>query len=275
MDKQLAVAVIGVTGLIGETLITVLEERGFPVAQLYALASNRSLGRSVSFRGRSHPVQELADFDFAHCDLALFCAGAQVSREYAPKAVAAGCLVIDSSSEFRYQEDVPLVVPEVNLHALAGLRRGIVASPEGRAIQLAPVLKPPHEAAGIERIHVATYEAVSGEGRAAVEELARQSIAALSGKGTVAAPAGGGQIAFNCVPHIDAFQDSGYTRAEMQLVWETRKILGDAALRVNATAARGPGLYGHCAGVDLHTRQGLSAPQARGLLRKAPGGTGS
>ena len=273
MGRQFAVAVIGATGLIGETLITVLEERGFPVSQLYALASNRSVGRSVSFRGRRHPVQELSGFDFAHCELALFCAGAQVSREYAPAAVASGCLVIDNSCEFRYQEDVPLVVPEVNLHALAGLRRGIVASPEGCAIQLALVLKPLHEAAGIERIDVATYEAVSGEGRAAVEELARQSIAALSGKGTVAAPAGGGQIAFNCVPHIDAFQDSGYTRAEMQLVWETRKILGDAALRVNATAARVPVFYGHCAAVHLQTRQALSAAQARELLRKAPGVT--
>src|SRR5205085_2381472 len=148
MDGQFAVAVIGATGLIGETLITVLEERGFPVAQLYALASNRSLGRSVSFRGRSHPVQELSDFDFAHCDLA-------------------------------------------------------------------------------------TYQSVSGEGRAAVEELARQSIAALSGRGAVAADARSGQIAFNCVPHIDALQDNGYTREEMQLVWQTRKILGDAALRMN------------------------------------------
>ena len=143
MDGQFAVAVIGATGLIGETLITVLEERGFPVSQLYALASNRSLGRSASFRGRSYPVQELADFDFAHCDLALFCAGAQVSREYAPRAVAAGCLVIDNTCEFRYREDVPLVVPEVNLHALAGFgQRGIVANPDCCTIQLALVLKP-------------------------------------------------------------------------------------------------------------------------------------
>src|SRR6266480_1594778 len=258
MDRQLAVAVIGVTGLIGETLITVLEERGFPVAQLYALASNRSLGRSVSFRGRSHPVQELADFDFAHCDLALFCAGAQVSREYAPKAVAAGCLVIDSSPEFRYQEDVPLVVPEVNLHALAGFgQRGIVASPEGCAIQTVLVLKPLQDVAGIERIDVATYQLVSGEGRAAVEELARQSIAALSGQGAVAADARSGQIAFNCVPHIGALQDNGYTREEMQLVWQTRKILGDAALRMNVTAVRVPVFYGHGEAVHLQTRRAL------------------
>ena len=273
MDRQFRVAVIGATGLIGETLITVLEERDFPVSQLHALASERSLGRSVSLRGRRYPVQELADFDFAQCDFALFCAGAQVSREYVPRAVAAGCLVIDSSSEFSYQEDVPLVVPEVNLHALAGLgTRGIVANPNCCIIQMVLVLKPLYDAAGIERIEVATYQSVSGAGRAALEELARQSIDALSGKG-VAADAGIGQIAFNCVPHIDSFQDNGYTREEMRLVWETRKILGDAAIRVNATAVRVPVFYGHSEAVHIQTRRPLSADQARELLRKAPGVT--
>ena len=273
MDRQFRVAVIGATGLVGETLITVLEERNFPVSQLYALGSDRSLGRSVSFRGRRYPVQELADFDFAHCDFALFCAGAQVSREYVPRAVAAGCLVIDNTSEFRYQEDVPLVVPEVNLHALAGLgTRGIVANPNCCTIQMVLVLKPLYDAAGIERIEVATYQSASGAGRAALEELARQSIDALSGKG-VAAAEGIGQIAFNCVPHIDSFQDNGYTREEMKLVWETRKILGDAAIRVNATAVRVPVFYGHSEAVHLQTRRPLSAEQARELLRKAPGVT--
>jgi aspartate-semialdehyde dehydrogenase len=273
MDRQFRVAVIGATGLVGETLITVLEERNFPVSQLHALASERSLGRSVSFRGRGYPVQELADFDFAHCDFALFCAGAQVSREYVPRAVAAGCLVIDNTSEFRYQEDVPLVVPEVNPHALAGLgTRGIVANPNCCTIQMVLVLKPLYDAAGIERIEVATYQSASGAGRAALEELARQSIDALSGKG-VAADAGIGQIAFNCVPHIDSFQDNGYTREEMKLVWETRKILGDAAIRVNATAVRVPVFYGHSEAVHIQTRRPLSAEEARELLRKAPGVT--
>jgi aspartate-semialdehyde dehydrogenase len=273
MDRQFRVAVIGATGLIGETLITVLEERNFPVSELHALASDRSLGRSVSFRGRRYPVQELADFEFAHCDFALFCAGAQVSREYVPRAVAAGCLVIDNSSEFRYQEEVPLVVPEVNLHALEGLgTRGIVANPNCCTIQMVLVLKPLYDAAGIERIEVATYQSASGAGRAALEELARQSIDALSGKG-VAADAGIGQIAFNCVPHIDSFQDNGYTREEMKLVWETRKILGDAAIRVNATAVRVPVFYGHSEAVHIQTRRPLSADQARELLRKAPGVT--
>jgi len=274
MDRQFRVAVVGATGLVGETIITVLEERGFPVSQLHALASNRSLGRSVSFRGRRYPVQELADFDFAHCDFALFSAGAQVSREYVPRAVAAGCLVIDNTSEFRYREDVPLVVPEVNLHALEDVgRRGIVANPNCCTIQMVMVLKPLYDAAGIERIDVATYQSVSGAGREAVEELARQSIAALSGKGAVAAPAGSGQIAFNCVPQIDSFQDNGYTREEMKLVWETRKILGDPAIRVNATAVRVPVFYGHSEAVHLQTRRPLSAAQARELLRKAPGVT--
>jgi len=273
MDRQFRVAVIGATGLVGETLITVLEERNFPVSELHALASDRSLGRSVSFRGRRYPVQELADFEFAHCDFALFCAGAQVSREYVPRAVAAGCLVIDNSSEFRYQEEVPLVVPEVNLHALEGLgTRGIVANPNCCTIQMVLVLKPLYDAAGIERIEVATYQSASGAGRAALEELARQSIDALSGKG-VAADAGIGQVAFNCVPHIDGFQDNGYTREEMKLVWETRKILGDAAIRVNATAVRVPVFYGHSEAVHIQTRRPLSADQARELLRKAPGVT--
>ena len=273
MDRQFRVAVIGATGLVGETLIAVLEERNFPVSELHALASDRSLGRSVSFRGRRYPVQELAEFDFAHCDFALFCAGAQVSREYVPRAVAAGCLVIDNTSEFRYQEDVPLVVPEVNLHALEGLgTRGIVANPNCCTIQMVLVLKPLYDAAGIERIEVATYQSASGAGRAALEELARQSIDALSGKG-VAADAGIGQVAFNCVPHIDGFQDNGYTREEMKLVWETRKILGDAAIRVNATAVRVPVFYGHSEAVHIQTRRPLSAEQARELLRKAPGVT--
>jgi aspartate-semialdehyde dehydrogenase len=273
MERQFRVAVIGATGLIGETLITVLEERNFPVSELHALASDRSLGRSVSFRGRRYPVQELADFEFARCDFALFCAGAQVSREYVPRAVAAGCLAIDNTSEFRYQEDVPLVVPEVNLHALEGLgTRGIVANPNCCTIQMVLVLKPLYDAAGIERIEVATYQSASGAGRAALEELARQSVDALSGKG-VAADAGIGQIAFNCVPHIDSFQDNGYTREEMKLVWETRKILGDAAIRVNATAVRVPVFYGHSEAVHIQTRRPLSADQARELLRKAPGVT--
>jgi len=201
MDRQFAVAVVGATGLVGETMINVLEERSFPVGQLFPLASNRSLGHSVSFRGRSYPVSELEGFDFAQCDLALFSAGAAVSREHAPRAVAAGCLVIDNTSEFRYQDSVPLIVPEVNLQALESVgRSGIVANPNCSTIQLVVALKPLHDEARLERVEVATYQSVSGAGRESVEELARQSIAALSGKGADARWSEADRLQL-CTPH--------------------------------------------------------------------------
>jgi aspartate-semialdehyde dehydrogenase len=268
------VAVVGATGLVGETMIGVLEERGFAVRELHALASERSLGRSVTFRGRSLPVRELAGFDFTGCHFALFSAGAAVSREHAPRAAAAGCIVIDNTSEFRYREDIPLVVPEVNLQALEGIgRSGIIANPNCSTIQLVVALKPLHDAAILERVDVATYQSVSGAGREALEELARQSIAALSGKGPIETAGGARQIAFNCVPHIDAFQDNGYTREEMKIVWETRKILGIPELRVNATAVRVPVFYGHSEVVQIETRRTLGAAEARKLLENAPGVT--
>ena len=274
MDRQFAVAVVGATGLVGEMMISVLEERGFPVAQLYPLASNRSLGRSVSFRGRSYPVSELEKFDFAQCQLALFSAGAAVSREHAQRAAVAGCLVIDNTSEFRYRESVPLVVPEVNPQALERVERGgIVANPNCSTIQLVVALKPLHDEAHLERIDVVTYQSVSGAGREAVEELARQSIAVLSGKGPAQSAHGEKPIAFNCVPHIDAFQENGYTREEMKIVWETRKILAEPRLRVNATAVRVPVFYGHSEAVHIETERPLSAARARELLDKAPGVT--
>jgi len=272
MDRQFAVAVVGATGLVGEMMVTVLEERAFPVSQLFPLASNRSLGRSVSFRGRSHPVRELSGIDFSQCDLALFSAGAAVSREHAPRAVAAGCIVIDNTSEFRYQDSVPLVVPEVNLQTLAGFgTSGIIANPNCSTIQLVVALKPLHDEARLERVEVATYQSVSGAGREAVEELARQSITVLSGKGPAQAHGGAKPIAFNCVPHIDVFQENGYTREEMKIVWETRKILGLPQLRVNATAVRVPVFYGHSEVVHLETAHPLSAVRARELLKNAPG----
>jgi aspartate-semialdehyde dehydrogenase len=274
MDKEFRVAVVGATGLVGETMISVLEERGFPVAQLYALASERSVGRGASFRGRNIGVRELKGFDFSKCDFAFFSAGAAVSREYAPQAVAAGCLVIDNTSEFRYRDEVPLVVPEVNPEALAGIgTSGLIANPNCSTIQLVVALKPLHDAAHIERVDVATYQSVSGAGREALEELARQSIAALSGQGIVEPESGMQQLAFNCIPHIDEFQENGYTREEMKIVWETRKILAEPALRVNATAVRVPVFYGHSEAVHISTRMPLSAQQARELLRNAPGVT--
>jgi aspartate-semialdehyde dehydrogenase len=270
--SEFSVAVVGATGLVGETMIQVLEERKFPVSQLYALASNRSLGKSVSFKGRSLPVQELEGFDFSKADIGLFSPGGEVSRIYAPKAAAAGCVVIDNTSEFRYEDDIPLVVPEVNPHAIAQFKnRGIIANPNCSTIQLVVALKPIHDAAGIERINVATYQSVSGAGREAVEELAEQSIQLLSGKGPVTARVVAKQIAFNCVPQIDKFEDNGYTKEEMKMVWETRKILEDANIRVNATAVRVPVFFGHSEAVHLETRTKITVEEVRALLAKAPG----
>jgi aspartate-semialdehyde dehydrogenase len=270
--SEYSVAVVGATGLVGETLIQVLEERKFPVSQLYALASNRSLGKSVSYKGRSVRVEELEGFDFSKADIGLFSPGGEVSRVYAPKAAAAGCVVIDNTSEFRYEDDIPLVVPEVNPHAIAQFRnRGIIANPNCSTIQLVVALKPIHDAVGIERINVATYQSVSGAGREAVEELAEQSIQLLTGKGPVTARVLAKQIAFNCVPQIDQFQDNGYTKEEMKMLWETRKILEDPNIRVNATAVRVPVFFGHSEAVHLETRTKITAEEARALLSTAPG----
>jgi aspartate-semialdehyde dehydrogenase len=274
MSKGFRVAVVGATGLVGETMISVLEERKFPVSQLYALASNRSLGKHVQFNGRQLPVEELAGFDFARADIGLFSAGSQVSAEYAPKAAAAGCTVIDNTSQFRYQDDIPLVVPEVNAHAISRYRsRGIIANPNCSTIQMLVALKPIHDAVGIERVNVATYQSVSGAGRQAIEELATQTAALLSGQPIVAPRLIARQIAFNCVPQIDRFEDNGYTREEMKMAWETRKIMEDESIRVNATAVRVPVFYGHSEAVHIETRRKITAVQARLLLEKAPGVT--
>jgi len=270
--SQFSVAVVGATGLVGETMLQVLDERDFPVSEIYALASNRSLGRSVSFKGRSIPVRELEGFDFSKADIGLFSPGGEVSRVYAPKAAAAGCIVIDNTSEFRYEDDIPLVVPEVNPHAIAQFKnRGIIANPNCSTIQLVVALKPIYDAAGIERINVATYQSVSGAGREAVEELAEQSIQLLTGKGPVTARVVAKQIAFNCVPQIDKFEDNGYTKEEMKMVWETRKILEDVNIRVNATAVRVPVFFGHSEAVHLETRTKITVEEVRALLSKAPG----
>jgi len=271
MSRQFRVAVVGATGLVGDTMIKVLEERNFPVSELFPLASNRSLGKSVEFRGRQYPVLELDKFDFSRAEIGLFSAGSSTSREFAPKAWAAGCVVIDNTAEFRYEDDIPLVVPEVNPDAIARYRnRGIIANPNCSTIQMVVALKPLHDAAGIERINVATYQSVSGAGKEAVEELATQSAALLAGREAHAAVIAK-QIAFNCVPQIDSFEANGYTREEMKMVWETRKILGDETVRVNATAVRVPVFFGHSEAVHIETRRKLTAGEARQLLERAPG----
>jgi len=272
MSKNFRVAIVGATGLVGETLIEVLKERDFPVSELHLVASNRSLGKRYEFQGKSLAIKELASFDFSTVDIGFFSAGGEVSREYAPKAAAAGCIVIDNTSEFRYDDDVPLIVPEVNPHTIGQYKnRGIIANPNCSTIQLVVALKPIHDAVGIERINVATYQSVSGAGKEAVEELVQQSIALLSGKGPVEPHVIPKQIAFNCVPHIDRFEDNGYTREEMKIVWETRKILEDPTIRINATAVRVPVFYGHSEAVSIETRARITAEEARALLQKAPG----
>ncbi len=270
--KGYRVCVLGATGLVGEMMIRVLEERDFPVSELMPLASSRSVGKRVEFRGRHVPVIDVATFDFSRAQIGLFSAGGEVSREFAPKAAAAGCIVIDNTSEFRYEDDIPLVVPEVNPEAIAQYKsRGIIANPNCSTIQMVVALKPLHDTVGIERINVATYQSVSGAGKEAVDELAAQTTALMSGKEPAKAQVTPKRIAFNAVPQIDKFMDNGYTREEMKMVWETQKILGDPSIKVNATAVRVPVFFGHSEAVHVETRKKITAEDARELLRKAPG----
>jgi aspartate-semialdehyde dehydrogenase len=271
MMKSYKVAMAGATGAVGETLLSILAERKFPVSELVPLASERSAGGKVEFAGKQVTVKNLADYDFSGVDIAFFSAGGKVSREHAPRAAAAGAVVIDNTSEFRYQDDIPLVVSEVNPDAIAQYtNRGIIANPNCSTMQMLVALAPIHRAAGITRINVATYQSVSGAGRSGMEELARQTAALLSFQ-EIAPSKFSKQIAFNVIPHIDDFQDNGYTKEEMKMVWETRKILGDAAIEVNPTAVRVPVFYGHAEAVHVETREKISAAQARALLEKAPG----
>jgi aspartate-semialdehyde dehydrogenase len=270
--KTFDVAVVGATGAVGIAMLEILAERQFPVGKVYALASERSAGKRVEFNGAHLKVEPLASFDFSQVRIGLFSAGAKVSAEYAPKAAAAGCVVIDNTSQFRYQPDIPLVVPEVNPETVAQYKnRGIIANPNCSTIQMVVVLKPIYDAVGIERINVATYQSVSGAGQRGVDELARQTALLLSGKPIEKGAKFAKQIAFNVLPHIDEFQDNGYTREEMKMVWETRKILGDESIGVNATAVRVPVFYGHSEAVHIETRDKISADRARDLLRQAPG----
>ncbi len=273
MSKQYDVAVVGATGAVGETMLSILAERDFPVGKVYPLASSRSAGSRVEFKGKHLVVQDLAEFDFSKAQIGLFSAGASVSKEYAPKAAAAGCVVVDNTSQFRYDDEIPLVVPEVNAQAIADYKRhGIIANPNCSTIQMLVALKPIQDAVGIERINVATYQAVSGTGKEAIEELAKQTAQLLNGK-EIASEVYAKQIAFNVLPHIDVFMDNGYTKEEMKMVWETHKIMGDADIRVNPTAVRVPVFYGHSEAVHIETRDKISAEQASALLEKAPGVT--
>lgn len=273
MTDAYNVAVAGATGAVGETILDILAQRKFPVGRVHALASERSLGREVAFGDHKLEVENLADFDFSDVQIGLFSAGGSVSAEHAPRAVSQGAIVIDNTSKFRYDDDVPLVVPEVNPEKIAEYRnRGIIANPNCSTIQMLVALKPIYDAVGIDRINVATYQAVSGAGRSAVEELARQATQLLNGRPLeLEGPAK--QIAFNAVPHIDDFQDNRYTREEMKMVWETRKIFGDDSIRVNPTAVRIPVFYGHSEAVHIETKRKITAAEVCDLLKNAPGVT--
>ena len=271
MTKEYDVAVVGATGAVGETMMAILEERDFPVRNLYPLASARSAGSKIQFNGKNYTVQDLSEFDFSKAQIGLFSAGGSISEEYAPKAAEAGCVVIDNTAHFRYDDDIPLVVPEVNPHAIAGYKkRGIIANPNCSTIQMLVALKPIYDAVGIERINVCTYQAVSGTGKNAIEELAGQTANLLNTKDikTEVYPK---QIAFNVLPHIDVFLENGYTKEEMKMVWETNKIFEDDSILVNPTAVRVPVFFGHSEALHVETKEKITAQRATELLQAFDG----
>ena len=271
MSKTYNVAVVGATGAVGETMLEILAERNFPVGEVYALASANSAGKRVEFKGGFLVVQDLATFDFSKVQIGLFSPGASVSEIYAPIAAAAGCVVIDNTSQFRYVDDIPLVVPEVNPEAIADYKNhGIIANPNCSTIQMLVALKPIHDAVGITRINVATYQAVSGTGKEAIEELGQQTAGIFNSK-KVEPSVYPHQIAFNVLPQIDVFMENGYTKEEMKMVWETQKIMRDKNILVNATAVRVPVFYGHSEAVHIETRDKITAEEVRKLLENAPG----
>lgn len=265
------VAVVGATGAVGEAMLSILQQRMADDCVVRAVASERSIGKQVDYGRQALDIEDLTGFEFSGIDYALFSAGAEVSRQHARRAAAAGTIVIDNTSAFRYETDIPLVVPEVNGQLLEGLAAGaIIANPNCSTIQLVMAIAPIHREAGIARINVATYQSVSGAGRAGMEELARQTADRL-GMREVKPEKFAQPIAFNAVPEIDDLQDNGYTREEMKLQWETSKILGDETIRVNATAVRVPVFYGHSEAVHLETREAISIEAVRDLLSAAPG----
>jgi len=265
------VAVVGATGAVGNEMLSILEERNFPVGELTLLASERSLGKELEFKGKAYPVQVLKEDSFGGIEIGLFSAGGSISQKFAPFAARAGCVVIDNTAAFRYEPDIPLVVPEVNPEKIADCKnRGIIANPNCSTIQMVVALKPIHDAARIKRIVVSTYQSVSGTGKKAMEELIDQTRALLSFKEPVA-KVYPHQIAFNCLPQIDIFLENGYTKEEMKMVWETKKIFGDESIAVTATTVRVPVLRAHSESVNIETEKKITAAEVKELLRKAPG----
>jgi aspartate-semialdehyde dehydrogenase len=271
MSRNPVVAVCGATGAVGQEMLKILEERDFPHSEIIPMASARSAGKKVTFKGRELKVVELTEDSFAGVDLALFSAGGSTSEKFSPIAAKAGCVVVDNSSAWRMDDNCPLVVPEVNPHDL-DWHKGIIANPNCSTIQMMLALKPIHDEARIKRVVVSTYQAVSGTGQKAIEELENQVRRLMSGQ-PVVPDVYPHQIAFNCLPQIDVFMDNGYTKEEMKMVKETIKIMGDPSIRVTATCVRVPVFYGHSESVNIETEEKLTADDVRALLAKAPGVT--
>ena len=271
--KKYNVAVVGATGAVGEAIFDILQEREFPVDNIYALASERSEGKKVMLGSKAITVTDLANFDFKLADIALFSAGGAISAQFAPKAGESSCVVIDNTSHFRYDDDIPLVVPEVNSYKIKEYKnRNIIANPNCSTIQMLVALKPIYDAVGIKRITVSTYQAVSGSGTTAVNELAKQTAELLNGR-EAECDVYPKQIAFNVLPHIDIFMDNGYTKEEMKMCWETQKIFGDENINVSATCVRVPVFFGHSEAIQIETSDYIDEKQARSLLEKAEGVT--
>jgi aspartate-semialdehyde dehydrogenase len=271
VTKKYNIAVVGATGAVGEAMLSILEDRKFPVDKVYALASSRSAGKRIAFNGGSLVVQDLAEFDFSKAQIGLFSAGASLSEKYAPIAAEAGCIVIDNTSQFRYDDDIPLVVPEVNPESIADhKKRGIIANPNCSTIQMLVAIKPIYDAVGIERINVCTYQAVSGSGKEGIEEVVGQTSQLLNGK-PITSKVYPKQIAFNVLPQIDVFMENGYTKEEMKMVWETKKIMGDDSIQVNPTAVRVPVFYGHSEAVYIETKEKITVDKVRELLTATAG----
>ncbi len=266
------VAIVGATGVVGQAILSILTERNFPVEKLSLLASERSAGGKIDFKGEPVVIESLADFDFSGVDVAFFSAGSEASKKYAPIAAAAGVFVVDNTSCFRYDDSVPLVVPEVNPHALANVPTGaIVANPNCSTAGIVVALKPLYDAFGVKRVNITTLQSVSGGGKAAIDELLAQTTKVLAGEPIDPPAAFSQQMAFNVLPQIDEFQDNGYTREEMKVVWETQKMLEDPDIEVNVTAVRVPVLVGHSASVSIELRDDYTLDQAIEILAKAPG----
>ena len=265
------VAVVGATGNVGREMLNVLYERQFPVDEVFAIASRRSLGTEVSFGDKTLKCHDLEQFDFSKVDLCLMSAGSAVSKEWSPRIGAKGCIVIDNSSCWRYDQDVPLVVPEVNADAVSGYaKKDIIANPNCSTAQLVVVLKPLHDAATIKRVVVATYQSVSGAGKEAMDELWQQTKSKYVPGEDVEPQKFPKQIAFNCIPHIDVFMEDGYTKEEWKMLVETKKIL-DPRIKLTATCVRVPVFVGHSEAVNIEFEKPLSPEEARKILRSAPG----